>query len=138
MSDPVDTTGRAWAAPPSTAPAASHTSPCVCTYKRAHLLHRLLEKLAAQQTRGRLTYSVVVADNDVQQSARQAVRIAGIAASRGRTGLGLNIMCVLGPCSPSVTEPPVKASPSTQTATSTPRKGRTRWRRPEVRLPSTR
>jgi len=30
MSDPVDTTGRAWAAPPSTALAASHTSPCVC------------------------------------------------------------------------------------------------------------
>jgi len=84
MTDPVDTTGRASAAPPQhSAGSLPHISVCVCTYKRAHLLHRLFEKLAAQQTRGRVTDSVVVADNDndVQQSARQAVRIAGLAAS---------------------------------------------------------
>jgi glycosyltransferase involved in cell wall biosynthesis len=52
-----------------------HISVCICTYKRPRLLERLLEKLAGQETGGRFTYSIVVADNDAQESA-QAVAAA--------------------------------------------------------------
>jgi len=46
-----------------------HISVCVCTYKRPILLKRLLTELARQQTGGLFTYSIVVADNDREQSA---------------------------------------------------------------------
>jgi succinoglycan biosynthesis protein ExoM len=54
-----------------------HICVCVCTYKRAALLQRLLEKLNDQSTDGTFTYSAVVADNDVQRSAETLV--SGIA-----------------------------------------------------------
>lgn len=50
-----------------------HISVCVCTYKRPHLLKRLLNELAVQDTAGLFTYSVVVADNDQLESAKSAV-----------------------------------------------------------------
>lgn len=50
-----------------------HISVCICTYKRPVLLQRLLEKLAAQVTDGQFDYSIVVVDNDSQQSAKPVV-----------------------------------------------------------------
>jgi succinoglycan biosynthesis protein ExoM len=50
-----------------------HISVCICTYKRPLLLRRLLEKLDVQKTADRFTYSIVVADNDAQESAKAAV-----------------------------------------------------------------
>jgi glycosyltransferase involved in cell wall biosynthesis len=51
----------------------SHISVCICTYKRPHLLRRLFEELAAQDTNGRYTYSIVVTDNDQFRSAEAVV-----------------------------------------------------------------
>lgn len=50
-----------------------HITVCICTYKRPHLLERLLKELAGQETCGQFTYSVVVADNDQLESARSVV-----------------------------------------------------------------
>jgi glycosyltransferase involved in cell wall biosynthesis len=50
-----------------------HITVCVCTYKRPELLTRLLRELAAQETGGQFTYSVVVVDNDRLQSGEAAV-----------------------------------------------------------------
>jgi succinoglycan biosynthesis protein ExoM len=47
---------------------------CICTYRRPELLGPLLEALAAQETGGRFTYSVVVIDNDHARSAEAVVR----------------------------------------------------------------
>lgn len=58
-----------------------HISVCICTYKRAHLLKRLLNELAVQDTEGLFTYSVVIADNDHSRSA-QTVTLDFSAASR--------------------------------------------------------
>jgi len=52
----------------------SHISVCVCTFKRAELLRRLLTKLRSQITEGEFTFSVVVADNDAEQSASPLVQ----------------------------------------------------------------
>jgi len=57
-----------------------HISVCVCTYKRRHLLERLLDELSRQDTGGLFSYSIVVADNDHLQSA-EAVVLAFAAAS---------------------------------------------------------
>jgi glycosyltransferase involved in cell wall biosynthesis len=46
---------------------------CICTYKRLPFLKRLLAELVAQETDGQFTFSVVVADNDRQQSAAAVV-----------------------------------------------------------------
>ena len=46
-----------------------HISVCVCTYKRPESLKRLLGELANQETEGRFTFSIVVADNDGLRSA---------------------------------------------------------------------
>ena len=54
-------------------PEAPHISVCICTYKRPHLLERLLNKLGEQETRGAFTFSAVVADNDSAKSARRVV-----------------------------------------------------------------
>jgi glycosyltransferase involved in cell wall biosynthesis len=51
-----------------------HVTVCICTYKRPHLLVRLLKKIAAQETGGRFTFSVVVSDNDQAQSAQSVVQ----------------------------------------------------------------
>ena len=50
-----------------------HICVCVCTYKRPHLLARLLHELDRQDTGGAITYSIVVADNDSSQSAQPVV-----------------------------------------------------------------
>lgn len=46
---------------------------CICTFKRARLLKKLLDELVGQRTDGLFTYSVVVADNDSAESARKMV-----------------------------------------------------------------
>jgi YdjC-like protein/Glycosyl transferase family 2 len=50
-----------------------HIAICICTYKRAHLLQRLLEGLVDQETDGLFTYSIIVADNDQLRSAEPLV-----------------------------------------------------------------
>ena len=51
----------------------AHISVCICSFKRPQMLLRLLEALDRQQLHGEFTFSVVVADNDSAESARQSV-----------------------------------------------------------------
>jgi glycosyltransferase involved in cell wall biosynthesis len=51
----------------------SHVSVCTCTYKRPHLLARLLKELGDQDTGDLFTYSIVVVDNDHLRSAEPVV-----------------------------------------------------------------
>ena len=51
----------------------NHITVCICTFRRPDLLQRLLESLALQKTANCFTFSVVVADNDASQSARELV-----------------------------------------------------------------
>src|SRR3972149_3600447 len=51
----------------------SHISVCICTYKRPGFLKILLEHLQRQQTDGLFSYSIVVVDNDYEQSAKATV-----------------------------------------------------------------
>jgi succinoglycan biosynthesis protein ExoM len=53
--------------------ATKHIGVCVCTYRRPELLKRLLDDLALQETAGRFTYSIVIADNDGARSAEPLV-----------------------------------------------------------------
>lgn len=46
---------------------------CVCTFKRPDLLRDLLEKLLNQTTGGKFNYSIVVIDNDVNETGRATV-----------------------------------------------------------------
>jgi succinoglycan biosynthesis protein ExoM len=50
-----------------------HVSVCICTYRRPHLLKRLLQTLEKQETDGLFTFSIVVADNDGGRSAEALV-----------------------------------------------------------------
>ncbi len=50
-----------------------HISVCICSYKRPELLRRSLRELSQQQTSSLFTYSVVVADNDAEESGRRVV-----------------------------------------------------------------
>ncbi len=50
-----------------------HICVCICTYKRPQPLKRLLKDLDTQNTGGLFTYSIVVADNDPEGSAKTAV-----------------------------------------------------------------
>jgi len=50
-----------------------HVTVCICTLRRPTLLRRLLNKLSKQQTDGLFSFSVVVCDNDVEQSAAPVV-----------------------------------------------------------------
>ena len=50
-----------------------HIAICVCTCRRPELLKRLLTEIGGQETGGRFTYSVVVADNDAEQTAKSVV-----------------------------------------------------------------
>jgi len=50
-----------------------HISVCICTYHRNAMLAKLLRHLAFQETRGLLTFSVVVVDNDSSAPARADV-----------------------------------------------------------------
>jgi succinoglycan biosynthesis protein ExoM len=59
----------------------SHVTICICTYRRPRLLRRLLESLAHQRVSGLFTYSVVVADNDAAESARDVVMDFAAAAA---------------------------------------------------------
>jgi glycosyltransferase involved in cell wall biosynthesis len=52
---------------------APHISVCICTFKRPVLLGRLLAALDKQVTQDQFRYSIVVADNDREESARQGV-----------------------------------------------------------------
>lgn len=54
-------------------PPLPHIAVCICTYKRPLMLQRLLADLATQETDGRFTYSIVVADNDESGSGRPVV-----------------------------------------------------------------
>src|SRR5690349_23225555 len=47
-----------------------HITICVCTYKRPEMLAHLLKKVAELETAGLFTYSIVVIDNDCDESAR--------------------------------------------------------------------
>ncbi len=50
-----------------------HISLCIATYQRPAMLGRLLDGLVKQKTEGLFTYSIVIADNDAQESARELV-----------------------------------------------------------------
>jgi succinoglycan biosynthesis protein ExoM len=50
-----------------------HICVCICTFKRPHLLHRLLRGLERQETGGLFTTSAVVIDNDPARSAGSVV-----------------------------------------------------------------
>ncbi|HPQ42803.1 MAG TPA: glycosyltransferase [Syntrophales bacterium] len=52
--------------------AKDHISICICTYKRPQLLTRLLDKLRSQKTDDSFRFSVVIVDNDAQESGRVA------------------------------------------------------------------
>jgi len=51
-----------------------HICVCICTYKRPVLLRILIDALQHQATCNLFTYSVVVVDNDINQSARETVQ----------------------------------------------------------------
>jgi len=53
----------------------THISVCICTYKRPELLRKLLLALGEQVTDGLFSYSVVVADNDKEETARKIVEL---------------------------------------------------------------
>ncbi len=53
--------------------ATTHITVCVCTFRRPELLCRLLDELERQRTDDRFTYSVVIADNDREESSRSVV-----------------------------------------------------------------
>ena len=46
---------------------------CICTYRRPHLLARLLKALEAQETENLFTFAIVVVDNDEHRSAELCV-----------------------------------------------------------------
>jgi glycosyltransferase involved in cell wall biosynthesis len=50
-----------------------HISVCICTYKRPLLLKRVVEGVSRQSTGGQFTYSIVISDNDSEQSAESTV-----------------------------------------------------------------
>lgn len=51
-----------------------HISVCICTFKRPALLTRLLQELKVQVTKRLFTFSVVLVDNDRNESARGVFR----------------------------------------------------------------
>lgn len=50
-----------------------HISICLCTFKRPVLLRNLLREIASMETAGEFEFSVVVADNDPAESARNVI-----------------------------------------------------------------
>jgi succinoglycan biosynthesis protein ExoM len=58
-----------------------HITVCVCTFRRAEPLRRLLKELEAQETGGVFSLSIVVADNDGSQSAKAVVEAFGRSSS---------------------------------------------------------
>jgi succinoglycan biosynthesis protein ExoM len=57
-----------------------HIAVCICTFKRAAFLKRLLTDLGQQETEGLFTFSVVVADNDREESAKAVVAEVAVAS----------------------------------------------------------
>jgi len=53
--------------------AQNHITICICSFKRPQLLKSTLENLRALATAGRFDYSIVVADNDRNESAKATV-----------------------------------------------------------------
>jgi succinoglycan biosynthesis protein ExoM len=51
-----------------------HICICICTYKRAVLLKRLLLAIDKQKTQDLFTYSAVIVDNDAARSAEETLR----------------------------------------------------------------
>jgi len=58
-----------------------HISVCICTFRRPRCLKRLLRELDRQDTEGKFTYSIIVADNDQEQSARAVTEDFATASS---------------------------------------------------------
>lgn len=54
-------------------PEPDHITVCICTYQRPDLLGQLLSKLKHQATENRFDYSIVIVDNDREQSAKRMV-----------------------------------------------------------------
>jgi glycosyltransferase involved in cell wall biosynthesis len=50
-----------------------HISICICSYKRPDMLRKLLGELRRLETRDRFTFSVVISDNDPEESARPVI-----------------------------------------------------------------
>jgi glycosyltransferase involved in cell wall biosynthesis len=50
-----------------------HISVCVCTYRRPELLRKAIRDISRQWTGGSFVFSIVVADNDVAESAKHVV-----------------------------------------------------------------
>ena len=51
-----------------------HISVCICTFRRPAMVEALLSALERQRTDSLFSYSIVVADNDAEQSAESTVR----------------------------------------------------------------
>src|SRR5947207_4713048 len=62
-----------------------HITVCICTFRRPALLERLLQKLQQQRTDESFSFSIVVCDNDAEQSAASVV-------SAARENVGIEIM----------------------------------------------
>jgi succinoglycan biosynthesis protein ExoM len=69
----MNSSGYAFEKQPCASESVKHITVCICTYRRPQLLRRLLKELDLQETNGQFTYSIVVADNDAQQSAKDVV-----------------------------------------------------------------
>jgi succinoglycan biosynthesis protein ExoM len=52
-----------------------HITVCICTYRRPELLTKLLAALETQETGGLFSFSVVVADNDRNETARPVAAV---------------------------------------------------------------
>src|SRR5258706_13865972 len=50
-----------------------HITVCICTYKRPQYLDHLVQELCLQGTGWLFSYSIVVTDNDREQSAKNVV-----------------------------------------------------------------
>src|SRR5882724_1918987 len=55
-------------------PSSNRVTVCICTYKRPHLLARLLTALEEQEPSNLFSYSIVVVDNDHMGSAETTVQ----------------------------------------------------------------
>jgi succinoglycan biosynthesis protein ExoM len=62
-----------WMKVPESTHSLPHICVCICTYKRPEPLMRLLESLRKQKTNGQFTFSIVIADNDAEESGRATV-----------------------------------------------------------------
>lgn len=58
-----------------------HISVCICTYRRAAPLKRLLTALSQQETKGLFGFSVILCDNDGEQSAKRVVSAFAVGSS---------------------------------------------------------